>query len=279
MVTKVRHTVISDDGGILYMVPDPLFPNTSQPDISVIDSSQLYDIATKWVYNGKVYHYAYAAGTIGGNMGAKIKDPQLVSQETVGAAAAIYATQLTITLDTTDGTDYDGNIAANYLKGGNVVVFVTAGATYTFVRGILRNTAVTGSAGGTSVLTLDAPIPVAVDAAAVAEADASPWAAIVPNTGTKLQDNLVSCCGVPTVRLTSGHWGWVQTWGPCWISPAASLGDNTTSNRGAWFQGDASLADGAATDTHGLQQYAGWVMNNDKGAGQGAPFVYLQIAR
>jgi len=274
---NVIQALIAKNGGYVLLPPDPDFHNINIPDISKPDSAQLYDIGAWFYYNNCWYVYSKAGGTVAMNMGAKIKDPQTVSNETVGAAAAQYATELIITVDSTDGPSYDGTLPKDYLKGGDVVVFLTAGATYGFKRGILRNTAV-ASGGGTSTLTLDMPIPYAVDAAATAEAQCHFARVVVPNTSTKLQDNLCSVAGIPVCRATSGQWLWLQTWGPCWTSPDAALGAGA-SNRDGRFNGDGSISDGDDTNTADIEQQAGWVIANDKGAGQGAPFVYLQIAK
>lgn len=268
-----------DDGGILHTVPNPLFPTTVRPDISKSSAIQLYDIGTKWEFNGKWYRYACAYGTVAPNMGCKVKDPEETGAGRVlYEAATAYDESVVVVLVSPDGPAYDGHMPLNYLKGGMAVFFPAAGATYGFTRGIIGNTEIiTGHSDLNVTLYLDAPIPHDLTTACTVEINASPWAAVCLNTNTKIQDNLTSCCGVPTLLTTTGRYLWVQTKGPVWISPAASLGDNTASNRGAWFQGDGSLADGAATDTHGLQQYAGWVISNLVGGTQAAPFVYLNV--
>jgi hypothetical protein len=277
--TNVKGSVVHDNGGVVTFVPRPLFPNYNPPDISKSDSLQAYDIGTKYEYNGKIYRYAKSYGTVAPNMGAKVKDPQETgAARALFADVAAYATEVVVVLVSPDGPAYDGHMPLNYLKGGMVVFYPAAGMTYEFTRGIIGNTEiVTGHSDLNVTLYLDAPIPFLLTTSATCEINASPWAAVCPNTSTKITDNLTSCCGVPTLRTTTGKWLWVQTKGPVWISPAASLGDNTVSNRGAWFQGDASLADGFATDTHGLQQYAGWVISNLVGGTQAAPFIYLNV--
>ena len=219
--------------------------------------------------------YGHAAGTVIPNFGAKIKNPQDVSQEIIGADADIYATSIVLTLDNTDGPTYNGLLPENYLAGGRVVVFPAGNDPENFTRTILSNTAVTVN-GGTATFTveLDAPIPVALTTSDVAEAMASPWAAVVPNTATKLTDNLCSVCGIPTCKATSGQFLWFQIGGIIWTSPDAALGAGA-SNRDARYNGDGSVSDGDDIYTADIEQRCGFVLANDKGEGQGAPFIML----
>jgi hypothetical protein len=273
--------VICENGGELHFVPNPNFINMAIPDISKPDTVQQYDIGTKWDFNGKTYHYAYAGGTVTPNMGAKIKNEQDTQQRAIQANAAQYATEITITTVSPDGPSYDGTFAKNYLKGGHVVVFPAAGMVYTFCRGIMGNDVL--AAAGTLKLYLDAPIPYAITTSGHAEVMASPWANVVPNTSTHVTDNLTACCGIPAVRATVGQWLWVQTWGPVWNSPHAGVGA-AASDMGVYMLGDGSFGEGyestgIAHVIGEIGQYAGWVMSTGYGGGQAAPFVYLQIAK
>jgi hypothetical protein len=272
-MSKIIHSLVCDNGGILTNVVEPNIINMSIPKVYEPSDSQLYEIATKWEYNGRVYHYACASGTVGVNMGVKPYNHQDIGYSSIQAAAVAGATSIYVTTDTND--NYAGVASKNELKGGTVNIFDATGAEYGFVAGIVGNPAL--AAYGTLRLDLDTPIPFALTTSDYAEAIASPWYKVTLGTGTVIAQNVCSCCGVPAVRATTGQYLWVQTWGPCWVSPSATLGvgDN---NRGAWFQADGSLTDQDASLAN-LGSYAGWVMANDHAAGQGAPFVYLQIAR
>ncbi len=239
-----------------------------------------YEIGSRLALGGRVFHYAKSGGVLTPNMGAKIKNPQDVSQEVLGAAAVAGATSIVLKLDNTDGPTYDGLLPANYLAGGYVVVFPAGDPA--FVRGIISHTAVTVNAGTASFTALlDAPIPCDLTIADVAEAMASPYALVVPNTATKLTDNLTTTIGVPACPAISGDHLWLQTWGPCWVSPHAAVGA-LASNKAAYFVGDGALGEGQETTGIAdkiavIGQYAGFVLANDKGGGQGAPFVMLMI--
>jgi hypothetical protein len=270
---KIIHSLICDNGGVLTNVAYPEIINMSQPKIYTPDDAQLYEIGTKWEYNGRTYHYARASGTVAPNMAVKPHNHQDVGYSSIQAAAAAGDTSIYVTTDTND--NYAGVAAKNELKGGNVVIFDATGAEYGFTCGIIGNPAL--AAYGTLRLDLDTPIPFALTTSDYAEAIASPWYLVALGTGTEIAQGVCSACGVPAVRATTGQYLWVQTWGPCWVSPSvtAGVGDN---NRGVWFQADGSITDQDAS-LGNLGSYAGWVMANDHAAGQGAPFIYLMIAK
>lgn len=243
-------------------------------NIDVVSTIQMYPIGFGIKMGNRVYHYAHAEGTLVPDLGAKVKNPQDISQEALGAAASAGDTSIVLTLDNTDGPTYNGLLPQDYLKGGTVVIF-PAGGNKTIIRGIKSNTAVTVNPSTAHfTVTLDAPIPCDLTIADVAEAIASPYKAVVPYTATKLSCELSACCGIPSVPAVDGDYLWLQTAGPTWAAPDAGLGVGAN-NREAVFGGDGALAS-PKTLTHG-EQRAGYVMGNDKGDGQGAPFVFLDI--
>ena len=273
---KVNHNIRSKNGGTIYLVPDPDFVNLALPDVHTADTAQKYDIATKYEFNGRTYFYARAAGIVGGNLGVMPYNHQDVGYSVAAATSAVGATDISVTTDVND--NLAGVAVKDELKGGTCVIFEkTLGVLYEQIFGILGNDAL--ASYGTLKIYLDAPLTQAFTiAVAYAEAIASPWAKVVASGGTVLSQGLCSCCGIPACHATSGQWLWVQTWGPCWASPAAVLGVGEN-NRDARWAGNASLSDGDATGTTVISQRAGWVMANDHANGQGAPFVYLQIAK
>ena len=256
-----------------------ILPGMSEQGIYIASNSKNYEIGARLRLGSRTYHYAMAGGTLNPNMGAKIKNPQDVSQEDIGAEADAGVSTITLTLDNTDGPTYNGLLPANYLKGGILVVFAALG---TFIRGITGNSAVTVNAGtATFTVTLDAPTPVAITTSDKAEAMASPYANVVAATDTKLGTGFAATIGVPTVAATVGQYCWLQTWGPCWVSPHANVGVADT-DKAVYFVGDGSFGHGNEDNPGAIKQglaaqYAGFVLANDKGGGQGAPFVMLMI--
>lgn len=279
MVTGIeqKHSLVAVNSGFITLLPYPNFPNLSIPgNVHTPDDSQLYDEGTEYEFNGKAYFYSRAVGTITANLGVKVYNHQDVGYSIAVATSAVGATDISVTTDVND--NLAGVAAKDELKGGVCVIFEkNLGAGYEQTFGILGNDAL--AAYGTLKIYLDAPLTQEfTDAISYAEATASPWAKVAVSGSTVLADNLSTNCGVACCHATTGQWLWVQTWGMCWLSPDAALG-NGTNNKDARFNGDGSLSDGDDTNTAVISQRAGWVVANDHGAGQGAPFVYLMLAR
>jgi hypothetical protein len=272
-----KASLMNENGGRIKLVPFPKFLNEAPPDFWIPDDSQKYDIGCIFDYGDKRMRYAKAGGTVGPNMGVKPYGHQAVVYVSIQAAALQYATSIyvTCTANCDDGQG-SGDFDEDVLKGGQIIIYPAAGADYCFTRGIIGNAALSGS-DTTMRIDLDAPIPYALTTSDYAEAIASPWRKVVLGTGTVLDQGKCSVCGVPMVRATSGQYLWVQTRGPVWVSPAATLGNADNNQRGAWFQGDGSLCSEDNNADAVLGQYAGWVMFNDYGGGQGAPFVWLAL--
>ena len=249
-------------------------------NIDKASNTQIYPVGFRYALGGKVYHYAKAGGTLSPNMGVKPKNPQDLSQTVLGAAAKAGSMSLVLGLDNTDGPTYNGLLPKDYLKNGYVVVFAALG---TFVRQILSNTVVTVNASiAYTTVTLDAPTPVDVAITDVAEAIASPYALVAAAADCHIGTGFCTTIGVPTVAAIVNQFLWLQTWGPCWVSPHALVGSRDT-DKAAYFVGDGSIGDGSEASPVGgqtqavLAEYAGFVLANDKATGQGAPFIMLMI--
>lgn len=219
----------------------------------------------------KTFVRAKSGGITNTDLGVKNLLTQAVAYATIAAAAAINATEIVIDVAATDGPAADGVIAADYLVGGEVVVFPHSSNTFT--RTIMGNTVV-ASGGGEMTLTLDSPIPVALDAGDVdhGECMASPYASVGTAAG-----NTSSVMGMATCLAASGKYLWLQTGGPCWIAPQGevSVGNN---NRQVVFRHDGSIDELDYSDANVAKgQHAGYVIANAADGGQGAAFIMLQI--
>jgi hypothetical protein len=274
---KYRSTVQCENGGVLTMPPNPSVICEDAPNISVPDDIKKYAIGTKWEYNDRTFRYSKAAGTVGPNMAVKPYNHQAIGYRSIQAAAAKGDTSIYITTTANDDDGQGSGIfAENSLKGGIVIVYPAAGATYCFTRGIIGNSAI--ASYGTIRLDLDAPIPIALTTSDYAEACQSPWYQVVLGTGCIISQQVQTGCGIPAVRATSGQYLWVQTAGPTWCSPAATTGNGDNNQRGVWFQADGSVCSEDNNSDAVLGQYAGWCMSQDYAGGQGAPFFWLGIA-
>lgn len=115
------------------------------------------------------------------------------------AAAAIGATQVTITTSTTH--------TANILAGGYLVTDVTPGQGQIYR--IKGNTAVTSAAN--MVVYLDDPIIVALTTASSVVLTASPYSNVIVSPGGASTGIPV---GIATYVITNANYGWLQTHGP-----------------------------------------------------------------
>lgn len=234
-------------------------------------TTQKYTLGARIVYpDGRVFKYAKAGGTLISGQGCKAYHEQHISYAVLPAAAAAGATTMSVTVGAHDGSiaTHDGTLVANELAGGYILIFHKATTNKVTLRRILTNTAV-ASGGGTTVITIDDPLPEAVAVTDACECMASPYLDVVA------ANNENTCVvGVPTMAATVGQYLWIQTWGICWMAPHAEVGTGINVHE-AFFNSDGSLGvhgDGASL------QHAGFVLARARGGTQGLPFVMLQIS-
>jgi len=253
-------------------------------DIHEMSAIQRYPIGWRYPKTNPLdlrsYRYAKAGALLTSSYGAFSAVPQLVGFALIAAPTARESYQVTITVGAADGVLGDGVIAEDELVGGYILVFTPA-PMQCYNRLIVANTAqaIPGGVGGPMTVTFDKPLPVDVVVLNFhAECMANPYANV--QTGTFQQSAVV---GVPTVPATLAlPYHWEQTWGPCWVTPTGvneGLGD---ANRVVVFVGNGSINDeeNATLPAHGSEknQHAGFVINNMRGGGVGAPFIFLQIS-
>lgn len=242
-------------------------------DLHQVSTTQRYPLGLKYPISNPLdlrgFRYAKAGGTLNTDVGAKNALRQCVAYAEIAADALAGAKLVSLTVAASDGVNADGNIAANELLGGSIVIFTHAG--YTVNRMIVGNTATVG--GGTMVVTIDKPLPCNLTATTM---HGECMANLYLNVQTNI-DNTMSVVGMPTMPATIGQYLWLQTWGPVWIAPQAevSVGNN---NRRVVFRHDGSIDEDDVSDANvSKAQIAGFVMANASGGGQGAAFIFLQI--
>ena len=234
------------------------------------DSVQKYPLGTLLRLSGRTFAYAKASGTQNPDVGSHIAAGQQVSFTTIAASADAGVLTLTLDVAATDGSAGDGVIAADALVGGYILVFPHS--SNTFIRQIVGNTAV-ASGGGEMTVTLDSPTPAAVVVDVThCECMASPYLNVVSGNYPK-----AAIVGVPTYPATTGKFFWLQTWGPCWVSPQAEVGE-ADHDLNVVFRHDGSIDEYDYSDTYVTkQQHAGFVLTHAPAGTQGAPFIMLQI--
>jgi len=184
--------------------------------------------------DGRVFRYAKAGGTslVAGNF---IQSPaQLANHQNIAvAAAAIGATQITVTLGATAAT-------AGQYAGGQAVVTITPGLGQAI--NILSHPAADASA--TLVLTLAEPLRVALTSSTRIDLCPNPYNGVIQVPVTTLTGSVV---GVATYIITNGEFGWLQREGLCGAliagTPGVGLGVGfPTSAAGAAVIDDAATA-------------------------------------
>lgn len=248
------------------------YGNLNHPDLSKADTQKQYPLGTIYVDGDRVFKYVASFGTLNPDLGAKDVQPQSVAYATIAANAVQYATTIVIDVAASDGRSGDGAIALNYLAGGYLVVFDASASA--FNRQIVSNTLVAGG-GGEMTVVLSDPIPKAlIENTDHAECMASPYSYVSLSTSEKY-----AVVGMPVLVYTTGQFGWLQTWGPCWIAPQAAVGSGSN-NRICIFRHDGSIDELDYNDSYNNKgQIAGYVMQNAQNGGQGAAYIYLQISR
>lgn len=216
----------------------------------------------------RVYKYGRGGAAIVPRYGAKNFGAYNNITGGVVTARSIGDVWIDLLLDSTTGAaGWFGT--KNNMVGGMVVM---ATGTPEMMRHITGHEK--GASAATIKVYLDGPLVRATDAAQMCEVIQNPYYNL-----RQTNNSFTSVMGVPTANIASGSYGWVQTFGGCWIVPALPVAD-TAQWREVYFGGDGSIMGSEdATGETGLQR-AGFVIDNTS-AGGGAdnpPFIFLQIS-
>ena len=274
MPTKINHDLRVVNGRTIY-IPGYAqnqkgYGNLALPDLSVADTVQGYPLGTKYVDGERVFKYAKFAGTVNPDFGAMNTQYQPIGFSSIQAVTVQYATEFYFTMGGSAGHASDGALAINELAGGYAVIFDATGKAIN--RQIVSNAAQTG--GGTTLVVVSDPIPVALTTSDSVELIASPYRNVTASTS-----NSYGVVGLPELIYTSGEFGWLQTWGPRWVAPQAAVGSGSN-NDICIFRHDGSIDELDYSDAANSKgQIAGYVMCWPAAGTQGAPFIYLQISR
>jgi len=217
----------------------------------------------------RAFRYGQAGNTQIPDVGSHIALTQHVSWAVV-ADAPVGSRTVSVTVGAGDGAAHNGAIAEDELRGGYCVLTPNA-ANHTMHRMIRGNTAV-AAPGGAMTITLDRPTDYILELVSHVEIMASPY--LLLQQGNFPRQPIM---GLPMVAATANQYLWYQTWGPTWVAPQANVGVGDH-NVEVVFRHDGSIdihdpADGMLQ----YQQHAGFVMTIPNGAGQAAPFIFLEI--
>lgn len=165
-----------------------------------ISSTQLHDLGEVIrTSDGRTFRYAKAGAVdlVAGKLNqaaAEITN----HQDLTPSAAAIGATQVTVTLGATAAT-------ANYYAGGYLIVTTSAGVGNIY----LIKSHPAASSSGSLTITLDEPIAVALTTSSRIDLVPNPLSAVVVNPTSATSAPV----GVNNIAVTAGYYFWLQTGG------------------------------------------------------------------
>jgi hypothetical protein len=195
------------------------------------------------------------------------------------ATVAAGSKQVKFTIASGDGFAGNGVVAEDELVGAYAII--GNNTEDPDFRCIIANTAV-ASGGGTTTCTLDGPTVTAwTGGSSYAEIVLNPYAHLTGGATSAIGAR-ASVVGIPTVNLTALYYGFVQTWGPCWITPpnvGATAPGYTDNDREVYFVANGTVV-GAASGTviESGFQHAGFVMDKSDTSTAGPPLIMLQIS-
>jgi len=253
-VTKVNHDLRSNNGCTIYLPGeiggDVGAENLKIPNIYEEDSAQEYPIGTRLVMGERVFHY-FKAGTAMTNTNLGVVSYDCRTGDTVDSydtaqAAGVGTVANPFKIDGTGANDPVKNAYA-----GHIIQIYTA---ISAALGRRQMKVISSSASAydsilttiyTVELVLDQPTPIAIAGNTDCDLFPSKYADVrscFASDSGYLPGNMYPFVGVPMSTMTSGQWGWVQTWGPCFITHTVpdQVGD-TSYWRAVVFNSDGSL--------------------------------------
>lgn len=227
-------------------------------------------------WDGKVYRYSHAGGNCSNEMLSYTDHRLQALNWSAVLSGALGSTTMVVTVGGSDG-DGSGNIAANYLAGGEILI--TNEATFGSISlGIISNTLVSG--GGPMTLVVDTALPFLLTTSHKVEGMGSMHRQLHAVANCPADASMI---GRPTVKATALlPFHWEQTWGKCWITPnngfsTVDVGNSAYNSAVVVWNGTIGAHDDAKSQSV-YQQHVGYVVSRTQaGTTQGAPFIMLQL--
>jgi len=243
-----------------------------------------YPLGTKFWYGDRCYKYAKAGGTLIVHRAVAAGPYGISSWKVVGTETPAGSDQIYATIGTGEGGGGDGKVDKDELVGGYVVVFrLQAGADNTDYCFRIEANTVVATNGGTTILTIDQPLPFTCSTSAYTEITGNPYFEVKHITsGNRM------FMGQPMYPATTTNcYLWLQTFGPTWLNPETGAGSdvfgNVNGGNQAVFEQNGSVVMHSAEDAAAgplMKQHAGCVMNRVAGGAntQGTPLFFLQVS-
>lgn len=244
--------------------------NRPEQGIYAGSAIQNYLLGTRRITpDGRVYRYGKCDQNLAAmNVGVKNWRPLLSLVDNICKVAIIGATVIEVAADA-----FTGTLLEDELRGGHISLYRGADRQQ---RHITHNTAVPVLAGATCFITIKDPLVTAMQLNDNCEIAHNPYSALHDGN-----HNYTAVMGMPTRLALLNEYFWIQTWGPCRISPeGAGYGD--TENELQFVFGSTG---GVITHREGeayegySKQHAGYVMELASTVlGSVAPIIMLQIS-
>ncbi len=244
-----------------------------------VSTTKNYPLGTKRESNdGRIWRYSKALGVAHAGFGAWFDAPVTISHalptQTGAATGLAGCSVVKVTVDSNDGFTGNGSLAADELVGGYIVIGNGGGGEATVQQRIITaNTAVAAS-GGTTFITLDAPLTIGVSGSDYCEVIDNPWGHMRGGL-TSASGEKASFGGVPASLTAANDYFWLQSEGPSWVCPNSNPG-SSAADRTVYWNANGTVIGGEDATVESGRQRAGYIMENSA-AGDGPPFVYLQM--
>jgi hypothetical protein len=255
-------TLFSDGIVTEHILSAPPLPG--RPHQSVYEESdvQNYPIGTRYQQGDRTFHYCLAGGTTAVAMKAGHNGTADVGVNTYAQVYPIGTTEIRI--------EDTATRAAHYYQNGYLWVMDLISGVYQMYK--IKDSEEALAADDHVHLTLYEPIPIAIPASTWVTAWPNPFSNILFTTS----DFSAQMC-VPLIPVTTGHYFWGQTWGPCFGTAMSVLPGVTAGDREVYFNSDGALEAGVDVDAKVvMNQRAGFVITMTSGGGD--QFYMLQIA-
>ena len=226
------------------------------------EATQRYVYGTRFLmWDGRVFKYALSQGELESYHGCRDNNEAALSFTAAPTAHAIGDRVVRITLAGRSEDDLVGGYIGLY-DGGDIDT--------TNQRGIIGNTKSDTTVDVYIDFPLHQPIVATTDAMEVFE---NPYRAV-----TEVSGGLSAWVGVPCISCAAALKTWIQTWGPCMISPGNSTLDDPAANERMTFWMENAVigeVDGAGI-TASKNQPAGHILNG--GTGIAGPIIMLMCS-
>lgn len=244
-------------------------------ELMEISVSQVYPLGMRYALDDRAYRYIQADADRQLRAAYGVF-PQITYAETGVPTVEAAAEQKVVSLTAV------GTVVANEFAGGILSKAGGGGGGYGVNYKIASNTA---PVGGVFTVTLRDNIITAIPVGDTVTLFHSPWRRVV-SMRQRLIDGIatdykkVSWIGVPNRFITKDYFGWIQTWGPCMVVPAAGTEGVADDERAMAWENDGSITKiQYDVVTMKYNQYAGFVLPvTTAGAIPDLLEIFLQIA-